>query len=178
MRFIDRACCAISFGRSTATPVSHLFHHYLAHCDQQKIPKTVIKRRLDKLVKEVSATDRHISFVPGKSWWLYKREKPNEHGAVTIEQQLGFSADEMKASELGRFWRKKILELSGGRMRLWPGGDGGNDYITVVGETASVQPTLSCIVTDASSSHVRLLARKIAMEAPFNIPVGAIGNGA
>ena len=101
--------------------------------------------------------ERHTSFVPGKSWWVFKKKPSKLTGdlarAVGIEDQIGLTADQMQSSELGRQWKTKIQDHLGDRVQFWTMWD--NVFITVAGEDDPIEPTADNVVKNPSSSTVR-----------------------
>jgi hypothetical protein len=161
----DHHCGAQPGPRTTPSPSLVPLHLFFA----QNISRDDVKSRIDTLVEEVNAVTRNKDFSPGKSWWLWNRNgKTDRHpDAVPFEEQLGLTAKQISAGAcMGRYWRKNILKLYGGKLQLWPSGMDSMDWVTIVPTRgALVAPDADTIVT--SGSDVNSL-RKIIVDDAVN----------
>ena len=160
----------VSWPCSALFPSAYLTIRSLSLCiRQQKIAQADIEKRLKIWIEEVINASRHTSFGPGTSWWLFKGKQSKLTGklarAVGIEDQIGLTADQMQASELGRWWKTKIRDHLGGRVHFWTMWD--NVFISVAGKDDPEEPTEDNVVTNPSSSTVRSLKAKITAEVPI-----------
>ena len=119
----------------------------------QDVTKDDANHRVDVFVKEVCAATRHKEFSPGNSYWLWGRNGRSTHpNATPFEKQLGLTKEEM-SSAFGRTWRRSLLQAYGQKLRLWPGGMDGMDWVTVTPSTGKpVPPSSETIVTDGADA--------------------------
>ena len=162
--------CAFRGHAPPFSPSAHLTIRSLSLCIRpQKIAQTDIEKRLNVWIDEVTNASRHTSFDPGKSWWPLQGNRSKLTGklarAVGVEDQIGLTANQMQASELGRQWKRKVQDFLGARVHLWTMWD--NVFISVAGKNDPEEPTEDNVVTNPSSSTVRSLKAKITAEVPI-----------